>query len=109
MKLSSFLLGAEDLFSPFDSPSRIGSIGERLVARRLRDGLPDEYLLLNDVYLPLPDGTTTQIDHIVVSQYGVFVVETKCYKGWIFGDSESRAWTQALYAGRRGWCKCTEK
>lgn len=109
MKFSSFLLGAENLFLRSDSPSRIGSIGERLVARRLRDGLPDEYLILNDVYLPLPDGTTTQIDHIVVSQYGVFVVETKCYKGWIFGNTESRVWTQSLYAGRRGWAKRTEK
>ena len=109
MKFSSFLLGAGNLFLWSDSPSRIGSIGERLVARRLRDGLPDEYLILNDVYLPLPDGTTTQIDHIVVSQYGVFVVETKCYKGWIFGNQESRVWTQSLYAGRRGWAKRTEK
>ena len=84
-------------------------MGEKFVAWRLRFGLPDEYLILNDVYLPLPDGTTTQIDHIVVSQYGVFVVETKCYKGWIFGNTESRVWTQSLYAGRRGWTKRTEK
>ena len=103
------LIAIKVFFAWFNSPKQKGARGERLVARRLRDGLPDEYLLLNDVYLPLPDGTTTQIDHIVVSQYGVFVVETKCYKGWIFGNSESRVWTQSLYAGRRGWCKCTEK
>ena len=84
-------------------------MGEKFVAWRLRFGLPDEYLILNDVYLPLPDGTTTQIDHIVVSQYGVFVVETKCYKGWIFGNAESKVWTQSLYAGRRGWPKRAEK
>lgn len=81
----------------WNSPKQKGKRGEKAVARRLRKGLPDEYRILNDVYLPLPDRTTTQIDHIVVSQYGVFVVETKTYSGWIFGDEKSREWTQAIY------------
>lgn len=81
-----------------DSPNQKGKCGERLVAARLRNGLPDEYRILNNIYLPLPDGTTTQIDHIVVSQYGVFVVETKSYSGWIFGDANSKEWTQFIYS-----------
>ena len=52
----------------WNSPKRKGARGEKLVAGRLRKGLPGEYLILNDIYLPLPDGTTTQIDHVVVSQ-----------------------------------------
>ena len=80
-----------------NSPSRIGARGERAVAGRLRDGLPEEYRILNDTYLPLPDGTTTQIDHIVISQYGIFVVETKTYSGWIFGNENSAKWTQTIY------------
>ena len=58
-------------WSWWNSPKRKGGRGEKLVAQRLRNGLPVEYMILNDVYLPLPDGTTTQIDHTVVSQYGV--------------------------------------
>ena len=81
----------------WNSPKQKGKRGEKLVAGRLRKGLPDEYRILNDIYLPLPDGTTTQIDHIVVSQYGVFVVETKTYSGWIFGDEKSGEWTQSIY------------
>lgn len=81
----------------FNSPKRKGALGEWVVARRLQSGLPEEYVILNDVYLPLPDGTTTQIDHIVVSQFGVFVVETKTYAGWIFGDEKSAQWTQSIY------------
>ncbi len=81
----------------WDSPKQKGARGERRVAQRLRDGLPEEYRIMNDVYLPLPDGTTTQIDHIVVSQYGIFVVETKTYSGWIFGEEGSREWTQSIY------------
>ena len=81
----------------WNSPKQKGKRGEKLVAGRMRKGLPDEYRILNDIYLPLPDGTTTQIDHIVVSQYGVFVVETKTYSGWIFGDEKSKEWTQSIY------------
>ena len=81
----------------WNSPKQKGARGEKLVAQRLRAGLPVEYLILNDVYLPLADGTTTQIDHIVVSQYGIFVVETKTYSGWVFGDEKSPQWTQSIY------------
>ena len=81
----------------YNSPSRKGARGELIVASRLRDGLPEEYQILNNTFLPLPDGSTTQIDHIVVCQYGIFVVETKNYSGWIFGNENSAKWTQTIY------------
>ena len=75
-----------------------GKIGEFLVAARIRNGLPEgEYEILNNIHLPIDDGATTQIDHIVVSRFGVFVVETKNYSGWIFADASSKVWTQTLY------------
>ena len=75
-----------------------GAIGEWFVSRMLKGGLPEtDYIILNDVYLPLPDGTTTQVDHIVVSRYGIFAVETKNYSGWIFADANSKVWTQTIY------------
>ncbi len=40
----------------------------------------NEYHLINNATLPAQKGTT-QIDHIIVSRYGVFVVETKNMKG----------------------------
>ncbi len=93
----AMLLAVKVLAAWLESPSRKGKSGERTVANRLRQGLPEEYIILNDVYLPLTDGTTTQIDHIVVSQYGIFVVETKTYSGWIFGNENSAQWTQSIY------------
>jgi restriction system protein len=54
------------------------------------------YHLIKNVTLPTEDGTT-QIDHIIVSRYGVFVVETKNMKGWIFGNPDQKAWTQKIY------------
>lgn len=52
--------------------------------------------LLNNITLPVGNGTT-QIDHILVSTRGVFVIETKHYSGWIFADAKSQKWTQVLY------------
>jgi restriction system protein len=55
-----------------------------------------QYHLIKNVILPTDDGTT-QVDHIIVSSYGVFVVETKNMKGWIFGSPNQRTWTQKIY------------
>jgi len=74
-----------------------GHLGELIVnfsARMFLD--KDRYHLIKNVTLPTEDGTT-QIDHIIVSQFGVFVVETKNMKGWIFGNAKQRQWTQKIY------------
>ena len=78
--------------------SRIkGSFGEALVKLAARLWLPSEtYYPIHNVTLPTPDGTT-QIDHIFVSRFGIFVVETKNMKGWIFGSESQAQWTQQLF------------
>jgi hypothetical protein len=58
--------------------------------------LPPQYYMLNNITVPFQDGTT-QIDHILVSTKGIFVIETKNYSGWIFGDEHSKQWMQVLY------------
>ena len=40
----------------------------------------NEYKVLNDVMVRTQNGKTSQIDHIVVSAYGIFVIETKNYR-----------------------------
>ncbi len=57
---------------------------------------PPNYHLLNNVTLPFQNGTT-QIDHILISTKGIFVIETKNYSGWIFGDEKSKQWMQVIY------------
>lgn len=54
------------------------------------------YIDLNNVTIPIPNGTT-QIDHVIVSRYGLFVVESKNKDGWIFGDEASPQWTQSIF------------
>tara|TARA_R110001599_G_scaffold242929_3_gene442701 strand:- start:484 stop:1269 length:786 start_codon:yes stop_codon:yes gene_type:complete len=56
----------------------------------------NDYHLIKNVTLPTEDGTT-QIDHIIVSKYGIFVVETKNMKGWIFGSENLKQWTQQIF------------
>ena len=57
--------------------------------------LPAEYTVLHNVTLPTPRGTT-QIDHVVVSQYGVHVIESKNVKGSIYGAADQARWTVFL-------------
>ncbi|WP_083573876.1 NERD domain-containing protein [Rossellomorea aquimaris] len=79
------------------SPAVKGSIGEGEVRHYLRKLDTEKYKIFHDTLLPSRNGGTTQIDHIVVSRAGIFVIETKNYKGWIFGNERSRQWTQTIY------------
>ncbi len=56
----------------------------------------NEYHIIKNITLPVENGTT-QIDHIIVSVYGVFVIETKNIKGWIFGKPQDETWTSNLF------------
>lgn len=60
-----------------------------------------DYSILHNVTLPDETGRTTQVDHIIVSPYGIFVVETKHYKGWIFGSEKNATWTQQIYRSKK--------
>ncbi len=74
--------------------------GEMLVSRVLLSTFrPPDYHLMNHVTLRMDDGTT-QVDHILVSRFGVFVIETKDYRGWIFANAADDTWTQVLYRRR---------
>lgn len=59
----------------------------------------ESYHLINNVTIRNGD-RTTQIDHVLVSQFGIFVIETKGYKGWIFGNEANQQWTQVLYRAK---------
>lgn len=77
------------------SPFFKGWFGEAMINIFLPMKLRQKgYYFLKDVTLPTSDGRTTQIDHIIVSRYGVFVMETKNLRGWIFGTADDATWTQ---------------
>lgn len=74
-----------------------GMVGEWWVKRALRRLDAGSYTAVHDVTLLLEDGSTTQIDHVVVSRFGVFVIETKNMGGWIFGTERDAQWTQKMF------------
>lgn len=79
------------------SPFMKGVFGELLVNLAAKFFLDKKvYTLFKNVTLPTDDGST-QIDHIIVSRYGIFVIETKNMKGWIFGSAQQKLWTQKIY------------
>ncbi|MGN1402952.1 MAG: NERD domain-containing protein [Ruminococcus sp.] len=73
-----------------------GYAGERTVSRHLHRLSRRSYIALDDLML-LTGKRLTQIDHIVVSVYGIFVIETKNYQGRIHGSDRSEYWTQELH------------
>ncbi|RTE08595.1 NERD domain-containing protein [Paenibacillus whitsoniae] len=92
------LLGAMSILTIIlKSPKFKGFLGEKFVSYRLNKLDNSKYFILNDITVPSVKGKTTQIDHIVISEYGVFVIETKNYNGWILGDERSEYWTQVIY------------
>lgn len=78
------------------NPNFKGFVGELFVNTVLFLKLKNDYHLLKNVTLRTKDGTT-QIDHIIVSIYGIFVLETKNYNGWIFGDINKKEWIQQIF------------
>ena len=76
-----------------------GFLGEKLVQAGAWLTLPSsQYRRYHNVTLPTSSGTT-QIDHVFVSAFGIFVIETKNMAGWIFGRERDSVWTQVFRSG----------
>ena len=74
-----------------------GWFGEKKTAFNMWLSLDSSnYQRFHDVIIPSRNGTT-QIDHLLVSPYGLFIIETKNKQGWIFGSGDQPKWTQTLY------------
>ena len=86
-----FASGNSFLKTIFDT----GNYGEFLTFLYL-EKLDGHYKLMTNLYIPKKDGTTTEIDLIMLSQTGIYVFESKNYSGWIFGDEKSKNWMQTL-------------
>lgn len=92
-----YLIPLAILTAVIRSPWFKGKAGEAIVNLSAKLFLDkNRYHLIKNVTLPTEDGTT-QLDHIIVSRYGVFVVETKNMKGWILGSEKQRYWTQKIF------------
>ncbi|MDX4062705.1 NERD domain-containing protein [Aliarcobacter skirrowii] len=74
-----------------------GKLGEWKVDKKLKQHFHLNETIYEDLIFNLESGRTTQIDHIIVSQNGIFVIETKNMRGWIYCSENSKLWTQIVY------------
>ncbi len=81
------------------TPKMKGIIGEHKVRKKIGKTKEGIKYVLNDVLFDT-ENKSCQIDHIVINQNGVFVIETKNYSGRIYGTDEQLEWTQVLQYGK---------
>jgi hypothetical protein len=60
---------------------------------------PGKRDFLHNCYIPIENGFT-EIDLIMLHETGIYVIESKNYSGWIFGDEKQKEWTQVIAGGR---------
>lgn len=70
-----------------------GKLGEYRIFQELK-ALRGHKRFLFNVYIPKEDGSTTEIDVILLHESGVYVFESKNFSGWIFGSESQKYWTQ---------------
>lgn len=74
-----------------------GRYGEYLTSRIIdKYALPSHKQLMN-VYVPKKNSTEmTELDLIYIDRTGIYVIESKNYSGWIFGNEAQQSWTQTM-------------
>ena len=81
----------------FRRRKKLDNIGEAAVRKVLTEYCRISTAhLMNNITLEYGEGTT-QIDHILFTQNGILVIETKHMKGWIFANEKNKTWTQVIY------------
>lgn len=73
-----------------------GFKGEYLTYKALSEYEKDGAKFLYNCYIPKGDEETTEIDVLMLHRTGIYVLESKNYSGWIFGNEKDLSWTQSL-------------
>jgi RNase P subunit RPR2 len=73
-----------------------GFFGEKSIAFFLSRLDSNKYKVINNLMINV-NGKTVQIDNLIISNFGIFVIETKNYKGFITGNKYNDYWTQTIY------------
>lgn len=60
----------------------------------------DRRCVFLDSYFKAKNGRYVQADVIAVNRKGVFVIESKDYNGWIYGNGNQQQWTSIYYKDR---------
>lgn len=98
-RLPFFSLFRLSIIGDEDDSESLGYYGEYRIYKKLRylENRGAEFLF--NLYLPKPDGGTSEVDVVMICEKGIFVFESKNYSGWIFGDEGKPMWYQTLSVG----------
>lgn len=77
-----------------------GTFGEYLLVKALKE-MPGEKRILTNCYIPKDNGTTTELDIVMIHETGIYVIESKNFSGWIFGNEENMYWTLTFPNGKK--------
>lgn len=102
--LKNIFTNGEPVFMPPEmwDKSR-GTVGEYRTDYVLNNDALKElsYLrTISNVYVE-NNGNYTEIDVIALTEKGIYVMESKNYKGWIYGRAEDTNWTQCFKNGEK--------
>ena len=89
-----------DLLNDENRSERLGRVGEEWVRDALERLDASRFTVMRNLILPARGGTT-EVDAVVFSRFGVFVIEVKTWGGWVFGREQDRIWTAVYPGGRR--------
>lgn len=101
-------------FSKYEKSNYKKETGYNYYKVRFNTGYYGEYLtfnilekvngnkkILTNVYVPKETGGTTEIDVVMIHEKGIYVIESKNYSGWIYGDEKNKNWTQTFKSGKK--------
>lgn len=77
-----------------------GETGETLVRIVLGKNIENEQYVIHNLIVEDGEGQTSQIDHVLINEYGIWVIETKNWSGEIYGNDEEKKWVQVLPDGK---------
>ena len=72
-----------------------GIAGESIIQLLLNSPQLGYRKIMKNIYVPYGN-QTTEIDVVMIHETGIYVIESKNYSGWIFGNENQKQWTQML-------------
>jgi hypothetical protein len=84
----------------FNTPKGKGKLGEALVRLVIGRNKKNKRYVINDFIFRIGE-KTVQIDHVVIKENGVFVIETKNYFGKIYGNDRKKNWLLVQGKGKK--------
>jgi hypothetical protein len=99
----AWIIPAVLLIAYLGSPRHRGRRAFQRVRRLLRNSLDRrQYVQFHDIALPAGGGTV-QIDHLLVSRFGIFIIVSEYRPGTIRGGESQELWKQRTLARSQDW------